>query len=175
MKPFPRSATSLLFADLDGTIRQGKDDLGRFVHGPEDVVIYPEAAKRLFTFRESGWRVAGVTNQGGIALGYASAYLIDSANEMTNLKTDGMFDLIETCPHHPDAEDPEMRHCFCRKPRIGMLVQAVAKLRAIHPGEFYPPELMLFVGDRPEDEACAQAAGIRFQWAKDWRDGARDT
>ena len=161
--------TPLLFTDLDGTVRQGKDDLGRFVHGPEDVIVYPEASRRLWNAKQVGMRIVGVTNQGGIALGYANAGLIDAANKMTNEKAGGVFDIIETCPHHPDAEEPEMSRCFCRKPMIGMLVQAVSKLRAVNPGEYYPPELMLFVGDRPEDRACAEAAGIRFQDAAEWR------
>lgn len=30
-------------------------------------------------------------------------------------------------------------------------------------------ENVLFVGDRPEDEGAANAAGVRFMWADDWR------
>jgi D-glycero-D-manno-heptose 1,7-bisphosphate phosphatase len=39
-------AVPVLYLDLDGTVRQGKDDtLGRFVNGPEDVVVFPEAVQ----------------------------------------------------------------------------------------------------------------------------------
>ncbi len=36
-------ATPLLAVDLDGTVRHGKAELGRFVNGPDDVVVFPEA------------------------------------------------------------------------------------------------------------------------------------
>jgi hypothetical protein len=37
--------------------------------------------------------------------------------------------------------------------------------------EIYPPHLALFVGDRPEDEGCAEAANVRFMDAAEWRTG----
>jgi D-glycero-D-manno-heptose 1,7-bisphosphate phosphatase len=169
VRPFIRKPTPVLFADLDGTVRKGKDDLGRFVHGPQDVELFPEAVVRLAGHKAAGFRIVGITNQGGIALFYAHPEALLAANDLTNALAGNVFDVMEMCPHHPDAEESELRLCFCRKPRIGMLVQAVTKLRALHPGEYYPPELSLLVGDRPEDEACADAAGIRFQEAQSWR------
>ena len=44
MPQVPEKAVPVLYLDLDGTVRQGKDDaLGRFVNGPEDGVEFPEA------------------------------------------------------------------------------------------------------------------------------------
>lgn len=41
-------AVPVLYLDLDGTVRQGKDDgLGRFVNGPEDVIVFPEAVEMM--------------------------------------------------------------------------------------------------------------------------------
>lgn len=37
--------------------------------------------------------------------------------------------------------------------------------------EIYPPHWGLFVGDQPEDQQCAENAGLPFMWAKEWRDG----
>ncbi len=42
MKPTP-----VLYLDLDGTVRHGKDELGHFVNEPSDVVIFPEALKLM--------------------------------------------------------------------------------------------------------------------------------
>ena len=36
-------AVPVLYLDMDGTVRKGKDELGRFVNGPEDVEVFPEA------------------------------------------------------------------------------------------------------------------------------------
>jgi D-glycero-D-manno-heptose 1,7-bisphosphate phosphatase len=44
-----------------------------------------------------------------------------------------------------------------RKPAPGMLLQALEDLGAV-PGE------VLMIGDRPEDQAAALAAGVPFQW-----------
>jgi histidinol phosphatase-like enzyme len=73
------------------------------------------------------------------------------------------------CQHHPDAKDPEYAVCWCRKPRIGNVVLAARELCEQYPDEYYPPHLALFVGDRPEDQGCADNAGIRFMDAKEWR------
>lgn len=52
-----------------------------------------------------------------------------------------------------------------RKPQNGMLVLASFCI-AGPPDEW---EQRLMIGDRPEDEAAAQAAGFDFMWADDWR------
>jgi len=51
-----------------------------------------------------------------------------------------------------------------RKPGAGMLLVACHTLGV-------DPEEAIFVGDSPADEDAAQAAGIRFVWAKEffWR------
>jgi D-glycero-D-manno-heptose 1,7-bisphosphate phosphatase len=50
-----------------------------------------------------------------------------------------------------------------------MIAVAIRLLREQFPGESYPPRISLMVGDRPEDEKCAQAAGLNFQRAAGWR------
>ena len=79
-----------------------------------------------------------------------------------------MFDRIAWCQHHPDAKDPEFARCWCRKPKPGLVIEALLEL-AKATGEIYPPHLALFVGDRPEDAQCAAALSMDFMWAKDWR------
>jgi D-glycero-D-manno-heptose 1,7-bisphosphate phosphatase len=65
-----------------------------------------------------------------------------------------------------------MARCWCRKPSAGAVVEAAHGLADRYPGEFYPPYMGLFVGDRPEDEQCARSAGLDFEWAAEWRAGA---
>lgn len=166
----PELAMRVLYLDMDGTVRQGKDDaLGRFVNGPEDVVVFPEAVQLMRLWKARGGRVAGVSNQGGIALGIVTESQVMQAMVETQRQSEGLFDLISFCKHHPDAKDPEMARCWCRKPSAGAVAEAAHGLKARFPGEFYPPHLGLFVGDRPEDEACAAAAGLDFMWAAEWR------
>lgn len=168
------TAKPLLVLDLDGTVRQGKDDaLGRFVNGPEDVVVFPEAVVMMRRWKDAGGRILGLTNQGGLALGLVSAAAVGAALEETHRQCDELFDRLFVCVHHPDAESPEQSRCWCRKPRIGGLVATALEMGAMF-NEVYPPHLSLFVGDRPEDQACADAANFGFEWATEWRARAAD-
>ncbi len=163
----------VLYLDLDGTVRQGKDDaIGRFVNGPEDVVVFPEAVALMREWKhERQGRIVGVSNQGGVALGIVSASQVQAAMMETQRQTGDLFDKLTWCVHHPNATDPEMAHCWCRKPSPGGLVEAALSM-AHHYGEIYPPHMGLFVGDRPEDRDCAKLAGLPFMWAADWRASA---
>lgn len=161
--------TALLVVDVDGTIRQGIDDaLGRFVNGPDDVRVFPEAVTLLQEWRSRGGRVIFVSNQGGIALGLVSAESVMAAMKETLRQARLQADTIVVCPHHPDAKDPGDARCWCRKPSPGGLVVAAYTL-GMHYDEHYPSRLGLFVGDREEDRECARLCSFDFMWAKEWR------
>lgn len=63
-----------------------------------------------------------------------------------------------------------MARCWCRKPKPGLVIEAALALSEAH-HEIYPPHMGLFVGDRPEDEQCAENAGLDFMAADVWRKG----
>jgi len=161
---------SVLWIDLDGTVRWGKDELGHFVNTPSDVRVFDEIPAIFKAYKNAGWRIVGVTNQGGVAMGHMTLETATECNWQTYLQCDELFDKIAMCVHHPDSSDPMMGNCWCRKPRIGMLVSVGIELSQ-KTSELYPPHLGLFVGDRPEDEQCAENAGLPFMWATEWRSG----
>lgn len=162
-------AVPLLVLDLDGTVRQGKGDtLGRFVNHPDDVFVFPEAVALMRRWKHEGGRILGLSNQGGVGLGIVSYEQVAAAMQETQRQCDGLFDTIVLCTHHPNAEDPAVARCWCRKPKIGGLCDGAGALARAH-NEVYPPHLGLFVGDRPEDEACARNADLDFVWATQWR------
>lgn len=168
-------AVPMLFLDLDGTVRQGRDDaLGRFVNGPEDVVVFPEAVELMRRWKAGGGRIIAVSNQGGIALGIVEPLKVVEAMQETARQCEHLFDKIAWCHHHPNAQHPEMARCWCRKPSPGLLIEAALEVSA-HYGEYYPPYMALMVGDRPEDEECARIAGVDFMWADEWRATANET
>lgn len=175
--PQPRPVTGdravpVLYLDLDGTVRHGKTQLGRFVNSPDDVMIFPEALARMRRWKAAGGRIVAVSNQGGVALGIVPAAKVAATMLATHQRTEGLFDRIAYCTHHPDARDPEMARCWCRKPSPGLIIESAVDLKTRHPDEYYPPHLGLMVGDRNEDEQCAKLAGLEFQWAAEWRAGA---
>jgi len=165
-------AVPVLYLDLDGTVRQGKDDaLGRFVNGPGDVFVFAEAVVMMRRWKAAGGRIVAVSNQGGVALGLVDQDAVMAALLETHRQTGELFDRIAVCPHHPDAADPEMARCWCRKPKPGLVIESAVELGR-HYHERYPPHMGLMVGDRPEDEECARLAGLDFQDAAEWRAAA---
>lgn len=167
----PYVGTPVLYLDIDGTVREGKDDpLGKFVNSWEDVRVFPAAVERMREWREFGGRIVGVSNQGGIALGHVTEEDVTLAMVETHRQADELFDKIVWCQHFPGAKTPDMGRCWCRKPRAGLVWEAANALAEKYPGEFYPPLIGLFVGDRNEDRECARAANLDFMWAVDWRE-----
>lgn len=163
--PLGAKKVPVLYCDIDGTIRYGKDELGRFVNTKEDVEIFPEVPDLLQGYKDLGWRIIGVTNQGGIGLGYMTEETCIEALAETQKQTGNAFDKIVFCAHKPDAG------CECRKPKAGMVFNARTWLYSNY-GGMYPMELGIFVGDRPEDEDCAHNASLTFIDAAVWRTGA---
>jgi len=170
--PSTPTPTPVLWCDLDGTIRHGKDELGVFANSADQVVIFDGVREILAKYRAAGWRIMGVTNQGGIAMGHLTVADCHAMCARTDELCGYVFDFIMFAEDHPDSPNPMWRSTWNRKPAIGMLVQGEGRLRERYEAsEYYPAELGLFIGDRREDSECAFNAGIRFQWAGEWRGG----
>jgi D-glycero-D-manno-heptose 1,7-bisphosphate phosphatase len=167
----PPQTTRVLWLDLDSTVRHGKDELGYFATGADDVRIFDHVPEILAAYKGAGWRIVGVSNQGGIALGHIKMEDVMEMSKRTQQLCGGVFDMISACPHHPDSPDPLVATCWCRKPGTGMLTNAAQVLSQRH-NETYPPILGLFVGDRDEDRECAANAHTPFMEAAKWRAGA---
>lgn len=169
------SDVPVLYLDLDGTVRHGRNELGRFVNSPDDVVIFPEALDLMHRWKEEGGRIVGVSNQGGIALGHITNDQCQATMAATHQACHDLFDTMVWCPHHPNADTPRASRCWCRKPSIGMIIEGAARMHQRHPSEQYPPHLGLLVGDRPEDQQAADAASLTFIRAHAWRATATET
>lgn len=162
------NSTPVLYLDLDGTVRHGKDELGHFVNEVSDVKVFEGVPELMKKYKEKGYRIVAITNQGGVAMGHMTMEVARAICLETYKQCGGLFDKVMMCVHHPDATDPEMATCWCRKPRIGNIVEAAIRMGQEH-DEYYPPHMALFVGDRPEDKECAESAGIEFMDAREWR------
>lgn len=161
---------AVLYLDIDGTVRKGKDQLGYFVNTADQVEVFAEVPELLRQYKELGYRIVGISNQGGIALGYMDEAVCADAMIETHRQCDEAFDYISWCSHHPDANDPEKAHCWCRKPMAGLVVETAIAM-AHEFDEHYSVHQSLFVGDMITDAECAANAGIRFMNAAEWRRG----
>lgn len=168
----------LVIFDKDGTLTTTKSG-ERFVQHPQDQKLLPGIYNRLEQLVIDEVKVAIATNQGGVAAGHKS---IDKAKEELAFA-------IKLCPPAvlihgflcPDFEGKSCKHLHLdedyftcqeiarcnafkglsdfRKPGAGMLLAAMEEC------EVTDPSKCLMVGDRPEDEQAAKAAGMDFEWA----------
>ena len=146
--PEPRPA---LFLDRDGVINI---DHG-YPYRVEDFDFMPDAAEAIKFAHESGIPIFVVTNQGGIGLGYFDEAAVHRfhAHMLDCISTKGgqIMD-IAFCSHHPNAIDPAMRDCSCRKPKPGMIFDLASR----HQIDL---NRSVMIGDRDTDMAAANAAG----------------
>lgn len=153
-----------LCLDWDGTIRHSKAG-NKFIGGPDDVELFPGVEAKLWEYRSLGYLIFGLTNQGGVAFGIKSPQQdMQEIDATLALFERNPFHLVKSCWHHEGGKHPIFgRRSLCRKPDIGLLV--LCEFEAFNSGFVVDWPNSLMIGDRPEDQECANRAGIAFQWA----------
>jgi D,D-heptose 1,7-bisphosphate phosphatase len=151
----PRPA---VFLDRDGTLNVERNRIAR----AEDLELLPEVAAAVRRLNRAGWLAPVITNQPVIARGDCTEAELDRIHAKLEwlLGEEGAFvDGVYYCPHHPHrgypGERPELKvDCECRKPKTGLLQQAVADLNIDLANSW-------FVGDSTTDVRCARTAGVK--------------
>jgi D-glycero-D-manno-heptose 1,7-bisphosphate phosphatase len=143
-----------IFIDRDGTLNE---DIG-YVSAPDELILYPWAAKAVRLVNNSEFIAIVITNQSGIARGMYSEQTLGAIHErmITELAREGArIDAVYYCPHHPDIGSVEVRKdCNCRKPRTGMLDAAAREHNIDLKRSFV-------IGDKSSDILLADNAGAR--------------
>lgn len=143
-----------VFLDRDGVLNVDVD----YLYKIDDFQWVDEAPEALVYLVKQGYHLFVVTNQSGIARGY---YTVDDMQQLhahmqQELQKYGV--LIEKfyyCPHHQEGKVAEYAiECDCRKPKPGMLLQAMAEYAI-------DKEQSFLIGDSKRDIEAAQAAGIK--------------
>ena len=139
------------FLDRDGVINEAPGDRG-YVTAWEQFRFIDGALDALRTLKGKGYRLVVVTNQQGIGKGLMDIGALEAIHR--NLRAccarhgaaiDGVF----FCPHR--ASDG----CNCRKPRPGLIHQAVRELELdLDLGRSW------LIGDSPRDIEAGAAAGL---------------
>ena len=140
-----------VFLDRDGTLNV---NFG-YVHRWQDWEWIDGAIEALKSLQDAGFSLVIVTNQAGIARGYYQPADVEALHDWmrAELLVHGVeLSGIYYCPHHPDFG--ETRHCNCRKPQAGMLVQAAQDL-------CLDLEQSWIIGDRLTDAAAGLKAGTK--------------
>jgi D-glycero-D-manno-heptose 1,7-bisphosphate phosphatase len=158
----------LYLFDLDGTL------ISSYMENHDKAydawAVLPGRAERLRELVAAGHEVAIITNQAGVGLGYISEVTawakIRDALLAIGLSADEVR--AYACFAHRGARRPEYRaprELARRKPSGAMIREAIGD----HPEAARLG--VLYVGDRPEDQAAARDAGVPFQWAHAFFEG----
>ncbi len=153
------SHVKLIIFDVDGTLVETKSG-ATFRKTADDWQWLPGRIERLHQLDAQDIFLALATNQAGVAFGYLDYH--EMRQELRIMADEGRIGFIGICFTHPQAKIEEYRKdSDRRKPGPGMLLDAMGALKI-------GPIHTLMVGDRPEDEQAAQAAGVAFAWSKDF-------
>ena len=154
----PAGGYPAVLLDRDGTLNVDR----AFINSPSQIDLFPEAGPALKSLRESGFRLAILTNQPVIARGEATEDDVEAIHRRLEWKlgeAGAYVDGIYVCPHHPDAgfegERRELKvACECRKPATGLFERARRELDL-------DPARTWMIGDTTRDIEMARRAGVR--------------
>jgi D-glycero-D-manno-heptose 1,7-bisphosphate phosphatase len=137
----------LVLLDRDGTLIRNIP----FLHDPSKVEILPGVIDGLLRLQAAGLRLAIVSNQQGIGLGYFTMQDFIAVNQrlLRELGAHGIrISKIYFCPHSLAEQ------CSCRKPASGMIERAMRDLGVA-------AEQTFLIGDSDDDMQAGAAAGCR--------------
>ncbi len=143
-----------VFLDRDGVLDMDKG----YIYRPDQVEWVQGAREAVALLHSLGYAIYVVTNQSGIARGYYTQKDMEALHAYMGKeiqKAGGQIDGFYFCPHHPTkGVIPALTiACNCRKPKPGMILQAMADHDLSREGSF-------LIGDNESDVQAALAAGI---------------
>lgn len=157
----------VLALDLDGTVRFSKSGK-KFIDGPDDIELLPGIEEAIWAYRDKGYLIAALSNQGGVAWGFKTVAQAEAELAATrNLFTRDPFHVLQQCYHMETGNvEPYNHRSLFRKPDIGMLCWI--EYECWTAGYIVDWDNSLMVGDRAEDADCARRAGIDFSYIEDF-------
>ncbi len=139
--------------DRDGVLNEDKG----YVYKKEDITWLAGATSLIGELTRKGYIVLVVTNQSGVARGMYTEEDVRQLHTWMNkefAKQGGRVEAFYYCPHLRNAKIKKYdEDCVCRKPRPGMIIQALSQYRIER------DNAVLF-GDSERDIAAAKRAGI---------------
>lgn len=139
-----------IFLDRDGVLNH---EIYDYITRVEDFEVLEYQIPPLKQLYDEGYLLIVITNQGGIA---QKRYTEETLAEMHKVLADkfeaggARITHAYHCPHHPSISG----ECACRKPKSGMLLEAIATYNI-------DPERSVMIGDKPRDVEAANGAGVR--------------
>lgn len=144
----------VLFLDRDGVINKDVSYLYKIA----DLQWVDGAKEALKLAHDSGYELIVVTNQSGVARGYYKETDVQILHDyMGNelFKAGAPILHFYYCPHHKDGTVGRYAvDCNCRKPKPGMILQAIKDFDV-------DVEHSFLIGDSQRDVDASEAAGVK--------------
>jgi D-glycero-D-manno-heptose 1,7-bisphosphate phosphatase len=144
-----RSSRRTLLIDRDGILNHSMPPR-QYLSKWEEYTPLEENINTMSTTLSNGTDFIVITNQPGISTGEVSPEFLDALHSriIVELLLRGVSLIgLYICPHHWDDE------CECRKPKPGMLNQAISDYRLDR-------DRIVYIGDELKDLEAAKGAGI---------------
>ncbi|WP_455656295.1 D-glycero-beta-D-manno-heptose 1,7-bisphosphate 7-phosphatase [Phascolarctobacterium sp.] len=143
-----------VFFDRDGVLNVDK----AYLYKIDELEWIDGALESIAYLTQSGYLVFVVTNQSGIARGYYTVAEMEKLHQhmtKTAAVSGGKIEKFYYCPHLPEGSIAEYAvDCACRKPKPGLILQALAEYDIDADKSF-------LIGDKKRDVEAAEAAGIK--------------
>ena len=141
-------AKKAVFLDRDGVlnwteVRDGKPYAPREF---EAFRLLDDAVSSTTALKKAGFLLIVVTNQPDVGNGFVQRQTVEQMNDLLSEKLP--VDEVKVC-YHAQTEG-----CACRKPKPGMLLEAIEEYDI-------DPKASFMVGDRWGDVGAGKAAGVR--------------
>ncbi len=151
--------------DRDGTlidvVRDEETGTVSVAFHPDQLRLLPGVIEGLSALSAAGYSFAIASNQPGPAKGQYSALAVERTNRalVALLAASGIdITVVEVCLHHPlggPGGDPQwVGDCACRKPKPGLLLNAIARAG-------FDAARTWMIGDSAADVTAARAANVR--------------
>ena len=140
--------TKAIFLDRDGVINQERKD---YVKKLDEFRILDKTSDAINIIKNNGFLVIIITNQSAISRKLLSVETLNKIHEKLQSyleKYGTSFDGVYFCPHIPSE------NCECRKPKPGLIVQAVTDFQ-IDLSQSY------MIGNSETDVQAATNAGCK--------------
>ncbi len=141
-----------IFLDRDGTLNP---DPG-YISDPKDYELFEGVTEALLKLQNAGFLLILITNQSGISRGLFSEEQLEAVHDKMKklLKKGGVtLDAIYYCPHHPEHPYKGVAECNCRKPKPGLILQAIKDFDVDIKNSF-------MIGDRVSDIKIGIASNV---------------
>ena len=138
-----------VFLDRDGLINKCALP-HQYISEWNEFIFLPGAVQSLKCLKEAGYQLILITNQRGIARGMITEKQVNELHDDMQkylMKKKAQFDGIYMCPHEEGI-------CKCRKPEIGLFLQAEKKFEIDKFNSW-------MVGDSDSDVEAGERYGIK--------------